>query len=131
LAQRKGQELIEARRKLDAIIKRQVAIESNRNRSTGDNAAIIREKEAQLRAIDRLEGESSILESRVQAARPKPPLTPQQQFWADLRFTDPYEKAKRGTPEQIAEAQKAVDALVREYRSTSRQAMRCRLSMSD
>lgn len=114
---RKSEELRDARRRLNDIVKRQIAIETNRSRSAGDNTAILAEKAKATAAVERLENEGGLLKAELVAQRPKPPLTPQQQFWVDaLNYSDPYEKCKRGSPEKIAAARKVVDEMVREYR---------------
>ena len=120
LYDRKSAELRHARQKLDGIVKRQIAIEKGKSRSSGDTAAVVAEKVAAEALITRLENEAGLLKQPLIDARPKPPLTPQQQMWADAALAvaefDPYHRVKRGTPEQIAAAQQAVDELVHEYR---------------
>jgi hypothetical protein len=115
LAERKGAEIVEARRKLDAIVARQIKIESSHSRSSVDTDAILLEKQQQLNVITRLESESALLEGQVQSSRP-PRLSPEQQ-WRREMFSRPAPEHRGGTPEQIRNARRELDGLLREYRA--------------
>jgi hypothetical protein len=118
---RKCADLEAAKRKLDAVITRQLKVEENQQHRARDVDPIVAEKRAAETTVARLQHEAGVLKQQIIDARPKPPLTPAQQVWADALATqrDPYAGCARGTPEQIASAQRDVDELVREYRLTT------------
>jgi hypothetical protein len=117
LLARKADEIATLKQKLAALVSRQLKTEANQQRRAGDVDPIAAEKRLLKVKIERLCDEAATLKS--QFALP-PKLSPQQQFWSDaLKYDDVYKDRPRGTREQIAEAQKAVDALVHEYKMTT------------
>lgn len=120
LYQRKLAELADAKRRLAEIVSRQIKLESSTSTNWPAYQSIVAEKTAAEALVARLENEGGVLKAALIAQRPKPPLSPRQQMMADAYNAaasfDPYHRCKRGTPEKIAEAQKAVDELVLEYR---------------
>lgn len=114
---RKKQELRDAHRKLSTIVERQIAIEKNTSRRTGDTTAVLTEKAATLDLIERLSSEAGVLNAQIQAAKPKPPLTPQQQVRYDMVVWPPAQAPwKTGSSEQIAQARRELDEIVRQRR---------------
>jgi hypothetical protein len=110
LAARKADELRDARDRLNAIVKRQIAIESGQRRRTGDNTSILAEKAAMIERIEKLQTESGILKEQLRALNP-PKLSPMEQ-WRREMFAVTLPEQKGRTPEQIRAARAEVDRLV-------------------
>lgn len=113
LAERKSDELAEARRKLNDIVVRQIKLEQKNGGTSAQIKAVIAEKHAAEALVEKLQNESGILKQQLIAARPKPPLTLQQQFWADA-FAASVPPPSPYSPEEMREAQAAVDRIVHE-----------------
>jgi hypothetical protein len=116
LYRRKCADLTEAKTKLADLVARQIKIEANQQRRTGDTDSIVTEKRLVEAKIARLENEGGLLKQQIIAARPAKPMTAWGQAWHDAASHDPYAHIERGSAEQIAAAQAELDALIREYR---------------
>jgi chromosome segregation ATPase len=117
LYRRKCADITEAKQKLSALVSRQLKIESTQQRRTGDTDAVVREKRDLKEKLERLQTEAEMIKQQIE--RPAKPMTAWGQAWVEAASHDPYSRVERGTPEQIAEAQAALDALVREYKLTA------------
>lgn len=111
--QRRCAELADARARLDAIVKRQLAIEAKQSRSPNDLASILAEKAVANAEISRLSSETSVLKQALIAQKPAPELTPAQKVRATM-FAPPADNSKVGTAEELRVAREAYNELVRE-----------------
>jgi hypothetical protein len=121
LYQRKCADLDAAKAELARTVAR--VLEQEKIQQTSQRrgyAELLALKAAQEAKVERLSHEGGLLKQALIDSRPQPPLSPQQQHWADAFDAaanfDPYEKCGRGTPEQIAKAQADLDKLNLEYR---------------
>jgi hypothetical protein len=117
LYRRKCADLTAAKQKLDAIIARQLKIEENPQRQSRDTDAIVVEKRTARALVERLAHEAGLVKQQLIDARPKPPLSPAQQSWADaFSFQPQAGRWQPGTREEIAAATAEVDALTAKAR---------------
>jgi hypothetical protein len=112
-------DLADAKRVLAGIVSRLVKAEANQQRRHGDTDSLYAERAKARALVAQLERQGGELKAELIAARPKPPLTPLQQAFADAAKIDPHAHIERGSPEKIAAAQAELDALVREYKLTT------------
>jgi hypothetical protein len=116
LVKRKADEIDAARAKHQAIVAKQLQLETGTSRNPAAIAAVVAEKKNALALLDRLQRESEILVQQLEASKPKN-LTERQRYWADA-FTPqpPTSKWQAATGAEIDAQRGVVDALAAKCR---------------